>query len=137
MFSLRKLLSSWYTWDLTVLGRITVAKYFLLSKLTFLICTIPDPPLNTVNDLTTLLFKFIWRGNQMAQDYNHVGLDMIDVSDYMNALKITWLRRLLVPDNSCSWVNLFHKITDTSGMSAFEGGSVKLLHIHKNTLNSF
>ena len=59
---------------------------------------------------------------------------MIDVREYMNALKITWLRRLLISDNGCGWVHLFQKIMGISGLSSFEGGSLKLLYAHKQTL---
>ena len=57
---------------------------------------------------------------------------MVDIRDYTNALKITWLRRLLVSDNSCGWVFLYHKTMDISGMFPLEGGSFKLLYSHKN-----
>ena len=97
MHSLRNLITSWSERNLTVLGRITVVKSLLLSKLTFLILTIPDPPINTINDLNSMIFKFIWRGNdrvsrnKMVQDYSQGGLRMVDFRDDMTALKITWL----------------------------------------------
>ena len=62
MHSLRNLITRWSKRNLTVLGRITVIKSLLLSKLTFLILTIPDPPIDTINDLNSMFFKFIWRG---------------------------------------------------------------------------
>ncbi len=50
MLSLRNLILSCSKRSLGVLGRITVVKSLLLSKLTFLILTIPDPPVSIVND---------------------------------------------------------------------------------------
>ena len=57
MHSLRNLITSWSKRNLTVLGRITVVKSLLLSKLTFLILTIPDPPINTINDLNSMFLN--------------------------------------------------------------------------------
>ena len=57
--SLRKHIAMWSKRNLTVLGRVTVVKSLLLSKLTFFILSIPNPPINTIKDLNTMFFNFI------------------------------------------------------------------------------
>ena len=77
ILSIRKQISHW---SKRVTGRVTVVKSLLVSKLTYLICTIPDPPKDIVTQLNVMLFNFIWKGqdrvtiNQMIQDYNLGGL---------------------------------------------------------------
>ena len=62
-----------------------------------------------------MFYNFILNGidrvsrNQMTQYYNLGGLRMADVRAYMNALNITWLRRLIVSENS-GWAFLSRQI---------------------------
>ena len=88
ILSIRKQISHWSKRNLTVLGRVTVVKSLLVSKLTYLILTIPDPPKDIVTQLNVMLFNFIWKGqdrvtrNQMIQNYNLGGLKMVDIRAY-------------------------------------------------------
>ena len=74
--SISNLIGQWSKRNLTVLGRVTVAKSLILSKLTFLILTLPDPSKLFIKNLDSMLYKFIWKGvdrvtrNQMIQDYS-------------------------------------------------------------------
>ena len=83
--------------------------------------SIPNPPINTIKDLNTMFFNFIWKGkdcvsrNQMVQDYSQGGVRMVDVALYMESLKVTWIRRLLV--TKCSgWAALAHVILNISNL---------------------
>ena len=136
MLSVNKLMYNWSRRNLTVLGRVTIVKSLILSKLTFLILTLPDPPDAFIKELSKSLYNFIWKGidrvsrNQMIQDFKNGGVRMVDVSSYMQALKATWIRRLLKEGNS-QWVKIFYKLTDIKNILDIEGGSfdiLKLLH---------
>ncbi len=71
--SIDNLIGQWSKRNLTVLGRVTVVKALRLSKLTFLILTLPDPSKSFIKNLDSMLYKFIWKGvdrvtrNQMIQ----------------------------------------------------------------------
>ena len=88
MILIRKLVHSWSRRNLTVLGRVTVVKSLILSKLTFLILTLPNPPPEFIKELTKCIYNFVWKGmdrvarNQMIQDYKHGGVRMVDVQCY-------------------------------------------------------
>lgn len=75
--STRSLIDQWSKRNLTVLGRVTIVKSLILSKFTFLILSLPNPPPHFIKNLNTMLYKFIWKGgdrvarNQMIQDYSH------------------------------------------------------------------
>ena len=72
--------------------------------------------------------------NQMVQDYSQGGVRMVDVALYMESLKVTWIRRLLV--TKCSgWAALAHVILNISNLGLLEGGPLRTGGVHKN--NSF
>ena len=129
--TLKKLIAQWSKRNLTVFGRVTVVKSLLMSKLTYLILSLPNPPEDTVKELNVMFFNFIWKGqdrvsrSQMVQDYKEGGLRMVDVRVYIDALKITWLRRLLGLDRS-GWVYLCQRILGINNLSLLEGGSMDL-----------
>ena len=95
------------------LGKITIIKTFLLSKLNHLFTTLPSPKESFLKEINTLLYKFIWndkpdkiKRNLLIQNYNNGGLKMIDLVKFVRALKITWVRRLL-SSQQASWKSLF------------------------------
>ncbi len=85
ILSLLNQIAMWSKRNLTVLRRVTVVKSLLLSKLTFLILSLLNPPNNVIKDLNPMFFNFIWKGNdrisrnQMIQDYSQGSLRMVDV----------------------------------------------------------
>ena len=104
-----------------MLGRVTVTKTLLLSKLTFLILTLPNPSSNFFKELDCMFYNFIWRGNdrvsrnQMIQGYSHGGVKMVDMHS------VTWIRRFLNSDN-LGWVTLFLKILNIYDPLALKRG---------------
>ena len=127
LMSISQLINQWSKRNLTVLGRVTIVKSLILSKLTFLILSLPDPPKAFIKELDTMLYKFIWKGgdrvtrNQMIQTYSKGGVKMIDLCSYIAALKCTWIRRLLNTWNS-GWATLFSKVTGIKNVLVLEGG---------------
>ena len=136
LMSICHLFSQWSKRNLTVLGRVTVVKSLILSKLTFMILSLPDPPKSFVKDLDIMLYKFIWKGgdrvsrNQMIQTYGQGGVKMIDLRSYISALKCTWIRRFLNTGNS-GWATLFSKITSIKNTLILEGGHSSIVQTLK------
>ena len=60
----------------------------------------------------------------MVQDYSVGGLKMVDTRAYIDALNITWLRRLLVSEGS-AWSFLAQVILGTHNLTVLEGGSFR------------
>lgn len=102
LMDIRKLLSSWSKRMLTPFGKITVIKSLALSKISYLILALPNPSVDIVRRLQEMFFNFLWNGakdrikrNIVTQEYNWGGLRMIDVQTFINALKLSWIRRLI------------------------------------------
>ena len=138
MESIKKLIYDWSRRNLTVLGKITITKSLLLSKLTFLILTLPDPPEEFIKELSRLLYKFIWKGvdrvtrNQMIQNYENGGLRMVDIQSYIYALKATWIRRLF-NSGELEWIDLFYKLAKINHLLDIGGGSSDILTFFKQS----
>ena len=94
-------IKAWKTRYLTPIGKITVIKTFLLGQLIHLFMSIPNPNSEILNDINTKLFNFLWDGkpdkikrNQTFLNHYDGGLKMINIHNFIKALKITWIRRL-------------------------------------------
>jgi hypothetical protein len=107
-----KLIKTWSKRNLTLIGKITVIKSLVLSKFVHLFIALPNPPTEIIKQLEQMSFKFIWsngpdriKRNLLMKDTEQGGLGMYDIKNFINALKISWLRRLLL--NNCdSWESL-------------------------------
>ena len=80
--------------QLIPLGKITVIKTLVISKITHLLITLPDPPEQFLNNLNSLLFSFLWDGKQskikktvVCQPFEDGGLDMLDVYNFLSCMK--------------------------------------------------
>ena len=63
-------------------------------------------------EIESIFYKFVWGGSRdrikrkiLVKDYGDGGLRMIDVSHFNNALKLTWIRRLLNAQDQ-KWAHL-------------------------------
>ena len=100
---IRKLLDSWSKRYLTPFGKITVLKCMAISKLNYLFMSLPDPDGQFLKELSSLFYDFLWSGKKdkikreiTIKPYESGGLKMIDVQCFLSALKITWLKRILL-----------------------------------------
>lgn len=131
----------WRKRNLTVMGKITVVKTILLSKLTHLFISLPKPKEEIIKELETMLFHFIWNKqdrisrNQMVQDYKHGGCRMVHISSYIKALKITWIRRLFT--QYASWQELLYNLSNTSLLRMSIFGDDYYYKLARRTDNTF
>lgn len=110
-------ISLWLKRSLTVLGRITVVKSLLISKLNYLFLSLPNPPYNVMKEIESFLHKFIWAGkpdkisrNQLSQPYHLGGAKMLNIHLHAQSLKSSWMRRLFagsLDSYTCFLMNLF------------------------------
>ena len=94
-------MSLWLKRSLTVLGRITVVKSLLVSKLNYLFLSLPNPTNEMMKEIERSLYNFIWEGKpdtisrmQMCQPYHLGGAKMINIHLHAQSLKMSWMRRL-------------------------------------------
>ena len=59
---IKKEMAKWMMRNISLMGKVTIIKSLLVSKISYLFMTIPDPPQAIVKELNTILFKFLWHG---------------------------------------------------------------------------
>ena len=99
-------LKQWQHRKLTLLGKITVIKTFALPKLIYALSSLPNPPRTMINYIEKQMYSFLWNGkpdkvkrSSLIQTYDKGGLKMIDIDKFIQAQKITWIKRILDPNN--------------------------------------
>ena len=105
---LEKVVKQWEKRSLTPLGKITVIKTFMISAFNHLFIMLPNPDKNIIDYMNKIIFSFLWnkkpsklKQTTVIKQYGEGGLKMINIRAFMEALKLTWVRRLLTVD--CKW----------------------------------
>ena len=114
---IKKILNHWNNRYLTPIGKITIIKTFILSKLNHLLLSLPNPNPGLLSKIKSMFYRFLWsnKPDKIKRDVvtlPHLagGLKMIDIDLFMKSLKLTWIRRLFTSSNS-PWVNLLQAET--------------------------
>ena len=104
-------INNWSKRDLTPFGKVTVIKTLIISKIVHILLSLPSPNKNTFKKINKMLYEFLWDGkpdkikrNIGKQKLEKGGIAMIDIELFDKALKITWIRRLLI--GSSKWKTL-------------------------------
>lgn len=112
MPKISKEIIQWKRRNLTIIGKITVVKALLISKLVHIFTSLPDPPEHIIKQINTILFAFIWNSkpdkikrNKLVQNYDSGGLRMVEVSAFIKSLKASWLKRLYWSKANLTWAD--------------------------------
>ena len=113
--TMKKLEHLFHVWNqkyLTLSGRITVIKAFALSKLNHLFFSLPSPGIVNLKNNEGMFFKFIQKGKPdkikweiLTKKYLDGGLNMLNLHNFVPALKITWLH-CLYQNPEAPWAKL-------------------------------
>ena len=95
-------IAQWKRRHITPLGKITVIKSLLLSKLVHLFMALPNPSQAMVKKIEKLLYGFLWNNKpdrikrtKVVQKLESDGLQMVDLTSFIHSLKLSWLKRLV------------------------------------------
>ena len=97
---IEKLLKLWKMRSLTLIGRIAVFKSLILSKIVYL-TFLTDVPESVNEILRKLQYDFLWEGKRakikqstLIGSYENGGLKSVDINSKIEALQLSWLKRL-------------------------------------------
>ena len=99
---MKNLIQIWKRRYLIPLVKITVIKSILISLLTHLFISLPNPTNSIIKQLKTMLLDFLWEGpskikqNVLVKDYSEGGLKMINIDAFIKGLKATWIRQSFI-----------------------------------------
>jgi exonuclease III len=114
----------WTRFNLSLPGRICVAKTLMLSRLGYLGCIL-DPDQEQLDEIEKLIYSFVKgrlavAGKKITADPALGGLGMINIKNYLIALKCSWVvrARKSVSDH---WSKMLHRtgITDPDSFRLF------------------
>ena len=124
---IKNLIILWKRRNLTPLGKIAVIKTLLLPILNHLFISIPNPREETLKEKNDIFFEFLWTGpakikyKVVVKQYCEGGLNMINLKAFVNSMKLSWLRRVILSDspwrsilnNKINFQELFHWVEAT------------------------
>ena len=106
------LIQQWKRRILTPIGRISIVKTLILSKLNHLFISIPTPQHEKIKELCANIFEFIWKSKcdkvkraVVTQEYLSGGLKMVNIDHFIKSLKCSWIKKLIVSNSP--WVDIF------------------------------
>ena len=140
---IKETINKWNRRYLTPLGKITVIKTLLMSKLNHAFSAPPDPEDKLIKEINDIFFQFIW-SNKPAKinrevvtlDKTSGGLNMIHLKHFITSLKVTWIRRLILSDYKPLWMTLFEKIFHTDANKFILYGSQCKAYLKRKTNSS-
>ena len=108
-----QVIKHWNKRQLTPMGKITVIKTFIMSKFIHIFTTLPSPKEEKLQTIKKMIYSFLWdsktdkiKRTKITQPYTRGGLKMVNIEHFINAIKISWIRRLIMSSNQ-PWANLF------------------------------
>ena len=100
--AISNMLKGWLRRRLTLYGKRTVLKSLALSKLTYVLTVLPNPPSVMIKGLQRQFFRFVWDDKQDKIQRHHLithyGVPCVET--YGKAMKLAWVRRLLTAERS-------------------------------------
>ena len=107
---IKKIANCWLYKYLTIFGKITVVKTYILSKISHIASVLPPPPLKTCKMFDKIILDFIQGTNSEGNIKNSIitetilhapksqfGLGPHNTKNFCSALKLPWLKRLSKP----------------------------------------
>ena len=115
---LKSIITKWRPYHLSLRGRLTIAKTKLLSQVTY-ISTVLTPDITIINEMQTMINNFImgikdgsknWINKELI--YTHTskgGFGMIRLEDFMQAIKVSWIKRYCIDQINDHWADMIDK----------------------------
>ena len=97
MQAMEKSLNSWNRRNISILGRLTVVKSLILSKIVHLLLAL-IPPENVQKKKKLITFKFLWKNkiekvkcNNVIQSFEDGGIHMLNVGTLCKKMLLKWI----------------------------------------------
>ena len=102
-----KLLTGWNKRCLTPIGKVTVITNLAISKSNHIIMACPEGRTEYKKQLKSKFYAFLWGDKpdrvkciNITQSYQKGDLKMINLDLFVKAMKCTWIRRLVLSQNT-------------------------------------
>ena len=99
---MEKLMRLWVCRNITPIGRVTVFKSLVMSKIIHILQSLPTPSKAIMNNIEKQAINFVWKNKRhqvskktLCTLTNKGGLNMFNIFYFERSLKISWLHKLL------------------------------------------
>ena len=106
----KELIKMWERRNMTIYGRLTLIKCFLLSQFVYLISPLPSPSKSLVKTINGMLYKFLWGGGRekLKRELLDIpkekgGIGMINLENFVLSLKVRLISKILDINFHHSW----------------------------------
>ena len=109
---IQKVINIWNMRGLSLFGRVTIVKTFLIPKLLY-ISSVIQIPMEIIKRMERMIFKFLWRGpdkvmrNTVINSVENGGLNLMDIETQIKALRLAWIPRILESNKKRPWKSYF------------------------------
>ena len=117
MNEILKLIRLWGGRNITPIGKITIVKSLLISKIIHILLSLPTPKKDTFNKLENVFKEFIWnhkpakfRKEILQSPLEWGGLKMMNLEIFDIALKLSWFKRLKNEKDGWEYFPRFYNI---------------------------
>ena len=131
---------NWKTRKLTPIGKISLIKTNILSKIIHILTSLPAPE-KVLTNINNILFSFLWdnkpdkiKRKTVCQDYFDGGLKMLNIFSFEKALN--WVKRLLFQSKS-QWTILISEIIGNLNLSNLYKYGGEYVSVVDHKLNDF
>jgi hypothetical protein len=96
----QKMINLWKLRGLSLFGKVTIIKSFLIPKLLYVSSIIETPP-EIIKQREKMIYKFLWKGPDKVTRLSVIntlengGLNLTDLELHIKALRLSWIPRLL------------------------------------------
>ena len=96
----QKTINLWKLRGLSLFGKVTITKSFLIRKLLYVSSIIETPP-EIIERMEKMIYKFLWKGPDKVTRLSVIntlengGLNLTDLELHIKALRLSWIPRLL------------------------------------------
>ena len=113
----------------------------MLSRITHLFLSLPNPCNKCIKDMTLLFYKFIWNGKRnkikrttLCKSLDERGLNIIKINVFIDSLIITWIRKML-KEEKCRWMALLKEDVPDLDLQKYSGS--RFLFSKPSAVNPF
>ena len=105
---IRNTINLWTVRGLSIHGKVTIIKAFLLSKMIYPSSVLTTQP-EIIKEFNTLVFQFLWNGKDKVTrrstyaPYDPGGIRMVDYENMIKALRLSWLKKIVDDSYNSFW----------------------------------
>lgn len=96
----QKTINLWSLRSLSLFGKVTIIKSFLIPKLLY-VSSILETPRQIIKEMERMVYKFLWKGTYKVTRLSVINsltngvLNLMDLETHIKALRLSWIPRVL------------------------------------------